>query len=142
MSIEHLNEGGIEKNLAPQHIEVPKQVLDPVEPCYRPPEITSMTQAQIADAYRAALSEHQMPWTTALGAYRKALFWSGVFGTVSGRLWSELLTDLTVHHHELIRYPAARGIFCPSSLSETIWTSRQQRNNQVSADSSMASGPQ
>ena len=142
MSIEHLNEVRMEKNLAPQHIEVPKQVSDPVESCYRPPEITSMTQAQITNAYRAALSEYRMPWTTALGSYSKALFWSGVFGTLGGWLRSDWLIGSTVHHHEFIRYPAAWGIFCPSSLPKTVRTSHQQRNNQVSADSRMASGPQ
>lgn len=43
----------------------------------------AMTPNQIAEAYRASVTEHQMTFSEAFGAYKKALFWSAVMGLVS-----------------------------------------------------------
>ena len=81
MSLPVTTDGMIEKDI-PQHVEATEGGSDLVSG-YRPPDISTMTQGQIVDAYRAALTEHKMPWTTALRVYNKALFWSAVFCSVN-----------------------------------------------------------
>lgn len=43
----------------------------------------SMTANQIAEAYRASLTEHRMRFSEAFKIYKKALFWSAVMCLVS-----------------------------------------------------------
>lgn len=45
--------------------------------------ISAMTPNQIAEAYRASVSEHRMKLSEATQTYKKALLWSAVMGMVS-----------------------------------------------------------
>lgn len=47
------------------------------------PEDMGMTPNQVAEAYRASLTEHHMSFSEAFKIYRKALFWSAVMCLVS-----------------------------------------------------------
>ena len=46
-------------------------------------EMSTMTAAQIGEAYRAAQTEHRMGFWQALKIYKKSLFWSAVMSLVS-----------------------------------------------------------
>lgn len=54
----------------------------------------TMTPNQVAEAYRATMSEHRMTFSEAVKTHKKALFWSAVMGLVSGH-----------DHHYGCRFP-------------------------------------
>lgn len=43
----------------------------------------AMTPNQVAEAYRASMSEHRMTFSEAVKTHKKALFWSAIMGMVS-----------------------------------------------------------
>lgn len=45
----------------------------------------AMTSNQVAEAYRATMTEHRMQFFDAVKTHRKALFWSAIMGLVSDK---------------------------------------------------------
>lgn len=48
-------------------------------------DVVAMTPNQVAEAYRATVSEHRMTFSDAVKSHKRALFWSLVMGLVRQR---------------------------------------------------------